>query len=110
MLDWEVNKAITYAVNNNILPQPRVNWKRSYSFDFPEQHAIDEDKKAKAVERKLASGQMTYEEHYGPDWKEKFDQIGDEQEYIREKGIVLPAFVTQSTEEIIVEEGDENGN
>ena len=40
-------------------------------YDFPMIEAIDEDKQAKATERKLMSGQTTYRDIYGADWRQQ---------------------------------------
>ena len=102
------------AIDDGILSRPKQNWSKSFTFDFPEQLAIDEDKKAKAVERKIASGQMTYEAHYGPDWADHFEQMALEQKKQKELGLIFPAFVSQTVEvkeeDEEIEEGEENAN
>ena len=70
----------------------------------PARGHIDEDKEAKANERKLATGQTTYEAYYaeqGKDWREEFEQQAIEQEARRQLGLPIldPANVQDSPDE-----------
>ncbi|HAS90299.1 MAG TPA: phage portal protein, partial [Desulfovibrio sp.] len=59
----------------------------------PARGHIDEDKEAKANERKLATNQITYEAYYaeqGLDWRQEFEKIARERKVMAELGIPFP--------------------
>jgi len=88
--DWQVEKAISWGMRQGRIPsKAREDWFGMWSFSFPELDAIDEFKKVRATSEALKTRQIDYEDLHGPDWKEKFQRIQEQEKEAGRLGIKL---------------------
>jgi len=99
LLDWLAVKVIEYGVLHGFIPAPAASagdWRHSVSWELPSMPPIDEKVAIEANAAALKSGQMSYRDLLGSDWKEKFDQLADELDYARSRNLPLSVLETVS--------------
>lgn len=94
--DWAAVQALRWAVKTGRLKPLPDGWENKLAWQWPVAPEVDEEKAEKGIAAKLKNGRVTYSQLIGPGWREHFDQLGKELEYIQEKGLPLGIFETKS--------------
>lgn len=90
--DWVARKVIQRAIDLGILEPGPVGWQDYIAWQYPTMPAVDEQKEQAALTQKLKNCQTTLSATIGPHWREQIDQLAEEQEYIRSKGVSFAAM------------------
>ena len=103
ILDWLVRRWAAWAMRKGIIPSDLAlppDWIRRVSYSFPKKREPDAQKEQAAIYQGLRNFTVSLRDIYGPDWRERADEIQEELDYFRERGIPHPALVTVSGQTI----------
>lgn len=88
--DWVARRAIEWAVARGDLDAPPSDdWYLGIAWIYPRAPVVDEGKAVSAFRDGVASGMTTFQDRYGPNWREHFQQISLEQREAERLGIKL---------------------
>lgn len=90
--DWVARKVLQRAIDLGILDTPPDGWQDVIAWQYPTMPSVDEQKEQAALTQKLKNCQTTLAETIGPHWRKQIDQLAEEQEYIRSKGVSFAAM------------------
>ena len=108
ILDWLVRRWAAWATRKGIIPANLnlpPDWIRRVDYSFPKKREPDAQKEQSAVQLGLKNFTTSLRRIYGPDWRERADEIAEELNYFRERGIPHPALQTVSGQ-IVENKGD----
>lgn len=103
ILDWLVRRWAAWAQRKGMIPASLPlpdDWIRRVSYSFPKKREPDGQKEQSAIKLGLQNFTLTLRDIYGPDWIERADEIKEELNAFRERGIPHPALVTVSGQTI----------
>lgn len=87
-LDWKAHKALGWAIDTGQLPAV-AGWTKYSWTGWPVQRSLNPAQEATAKKTLLANGLSDYSELLGANWRERFDALGEQLAYARQKGIPL---------------------
>lgn len=99
ILDWLVRRWATWAMRKGIISRDiklPPDWIRRVSYSFPKKREPDAQKEQNAIAQGLRNLTVSLRDIYGPDWRERTDEIAEEIEYFKARGVPHPALVTVS--------------
>lgn len=94
--DWVAVRVIRRAIDMGILTEAPADWENAVAWQYPDMPAVDEQKEQAALAQKLKNGATTYRDILGPDWRKRMDDLAEEVDYARKKGIPLSLLETAS--------------
>lgn len=103
ILDWLVGRWAAWAQRKGIIPRNLAlppDWIRRVSYSFPKKREPDAQKEQAAISQGLRNFTVSLRDIYGPDWRERADEIQEELAYFSERGIPHPALQTVSGQQI----------
>lgn len=61
-------------------------------WDWPRMQDVDENAHADAADKKLKNMTGSYKDEFGPDWKQKLEQIKNEIQWCKENHLPHPSY------------------
>lgn len=103
VLDWLVRRWAQWAMRKGVidpgLPLP-PDWIRRVEYSFPVKREPDAQKEQSAIQIGLRNFTISLRDRFGPNWRDRADEIAEELDYFKAKGIPHPALVTASGTQI----------
>jgi capsid protein len=97
LLDWVAVRAIRWAIRKGLIKAAATEgWEESISWKLPTIPFVDEVKERTANALALKNGEKTFSDLLGPNWLEKFDQLMEELNAAKERGLPLSIFEQKS--------------
>lgn len=99
VLDWIIRRWYVWAVRKGHIPADLKlppEWLRYVAYSFPRKREPDAQKEQSAITQGLRNLTLSYEDLYGPDWRDVFARRRAELDAARENGIPHPALFTAS--------------
>lgn len=94
--DWVAKSAIGWAISAGELdPPPAEDWAEGIAWIYPHAPTVDETKSVSAFRDGIACGMTTFQERFGPNWRDHLKQVAAEQEEARRLGISLSQWSGQ---------------
>lgn len=69
-------------------------WQRRVSWTWPRMREVNQVDEQNALQLKLKNFTGSFREVYGPNWRERLDDIAEEMEYFKARGLPHPGLVT----------------
>lgn len=94
--DWVARRAIEWAIAHKELgPPPSEDWAAGIAWIYPRQPVVDEGKAVSAFRDGIACGMTTFQERFGPNWRDHLAQVAAEQAEAKRLGIALSQWAPQ---------------
>jgi len=88
--DWVARRAIEWAVARGDLPAPpSPDWAAGIAWIYPRAPVVDEGKAVAAFRDGIACGMTTFQERFGPNWRDHLAQLAAEQKEAKRLGLSL---------------------
>ena len=96
LCDWIAAVLIGQAIDSGILSAPETDedFRNCLYWSWPKQEECNAVDEQKALQLKLQNGTASYRELFGPSWRERLAEIGEEVRACREAGVLHPMTVT----------------
>ena len=94
--DWVARRAIEWAIARGDLDAPPTeDWAAGIAWIYPRAPVVDEGKAVSAFRDGIACGMTTFQERFGPNWRDHLKQIEAEQKEARRLNITLSQWAPQ---------------
>lgn len=88
--DWVAERAIRWAVEHGVLAAPpSETWPEAIAWIYPQKPSVDETKDVAAFRDGLACGMTTFQDRFGPNWRDHLAQVAAEQAEAKRLGLSL---------------------